>query len=61
MKNKRWKILVGEELLTVLEKLIADMENPRYFYDTRPGKIRIEFIETFCKHTKSPFNGSHLF
>ncbi len=56
-KIKDGKILVGEELLTVLEKLIADMENPRYFYDTRPGKIRIEFIETFCKHTKSPFNG----
>ena len=23
----------------------------------RKGNIRIDFIETFCKHTKSPFNG----
>ncbi len=56
-KIKDGEILVGKELLTVLEKLMEDMENPRYFYDTRPGKVRIEFIETFCKHTKSPFNG----
>ena len=33
------------------------MNNPRYIYDEKPGKIRIEFIEKFCKHTKSPFNG----
>ena len=50
-------IKVGKELLTVLETLIKDMDNPRYTFDERPGNIRIEFIETFCKHTKSPFNG----
>ena len=50
-------IKVGKELLTVLESLINDLDNPRYTFDERPGNIRIEFIETFCKHTKSPFNG----
>jgi phage terminase large subunit-like protein len=51
------EILVGKELLTVLEGLIDDLNNPRYVFDEKPGKIRIDFIETFCKHTKSPFNG----
>ena len=50
-------IVVGKELFTVIESLIADMDNPRYIFDEKPGNIRIEFIETFCKHTKSPFNG----
>ena len=50
-------IKVGKELLKVLESLINDLDNPRYTFDERPGNIRIEFIETFCKHTKSPFNG----
>ena len=54
---QKGKIKVGKELLTVLESLIKDMDNPRYTFDERPGNIRIEFIETFCKHTKSPFNG----
>ena len=54
---QKGNIVVGKELLTVLESLIKDMDNPRYVFDERPGNIRIEFIETFCKHTKSPFNG----
>ena len=54
---KKGNIVVGKELFTVIESLIADMDNPRYIFDEKPGNIRIEFIETFCKHTKSPFNG----
>lgn len=56
-KIKAGEILVGQELYAVLEKLIEDMDNPRYIFDPKPGHIRIDFIETFCKHTKSPFNG----
>ncbi len=56
-KIKSGKIVVGNELLTMLERLLKDMKNPRYTYDPKPGNIRIDFIETFCKHTKSPFNG----
>ena len=33
------------------------MNDPRFIYDEEPGRLRIEFIEKFCKHTKSPFNG----
>lgn len=51
------EILAGEELKSTLRKLIDDMVNPRYDFDEKPGNMRIDFIETFCKHTKSPFNG----
>jgi phage terminase large subunit-like protein len=50
-------IIVGEELKTQLDQLIKDLDNPLYSFDEQPGNLRIDFIETFCKHTKSPFNG----
>ena len=50
-------ILVGEELKRQLDILLMDLDNPRYIFDEAPGNLRIDFIETFCKHTKSPFNG----
>jgi len=50
-------ILVGDELKIELDILIQDLDNPRYMFDEKPGNLRIDFIETFCKHTKSPFNG----
>ena len=50
-------ILVGEELRKQIDILIHDLDNPRYIFDEAPGNLRINFIETFCKHTKSPFNG----
>lgn len=51
------RILVGRELKTTLDKLIKDLDDSRYFFDEKAGNVRIQFIETFCKHTKSPFNG----
>ncbi len=51
------RIIAGQELKSVLKRLKSDLDNPRYEYDEKPGQIRIEFIEKFCKHTKSPFNG----
>ena len=56
-KAKSGEILVGKELMKTLERLHDDLSNPRYTFDLRPGSIRIDFIETFCKHTKSPFTG----
>jgi phage terminase large subunit-like protein len=50
-------ILVGDELKKQLDVLVKDLDNPRYIFDEKPGNLRISFIETFCKHTKSPFNG----
>lgn len=51
------EIIIGQELKQQLDMLLADLENPEYIYDTRDAEFRIEFIEKFCKHTKSPFYG----
>ena len=51
------RIIAGQELKSVLNGLKNDLNNPRYIYDEKPGRVRIEFIERFCKHTKAPFNG----
>ncbi|GKX29020.1 terminase [Vallitalea longa] len=50
-------VIIGQELMTCLENLINDLDNPDYYYDNSIAELRIEFIETFCKHTKSPFYG----
>ena len=50
-------IIVGQELKKVLDDLILDLDNPKFIFDENPGELRITFIEKFCKHTKSPFNG----
>lgn len=50
-------VIVGHELLTALDGLYEDLKDPQYRYDTADADIRIEFIETFVKHTKSPFYG----
>lgn len=58
---QKGNIIIGNELRVVLDRLIADLDNPRYTYDEKPGQIRIDFIETFCKHTKSPLMANLLF
>ncbi len=54
---QKGNIVVGNELMKVLDGLIKDLGNDRFIFDEKPGQLRIDFIETFCKHTKSPFNG----
>ena len=49
--------ILGQELMQQLENLIEDLDNPEYSYDSGSSDFRISFIETFCKHTKSPFYG----
>jgi len=53
----RGEIVAGREMIQLLENLIEDLDNPDYIYDTSDADFRIEFIENFCKHTKSPFYG----
>ena len=50
-------VIIGREILQELERLINDIESGLYFYDTDNSDLRIEYIETFCRHTKSPFYG----
>lgn len=54
------KILVGNELLTELERLEADMQSGEYIYDTTEADKRIDFIENVCRCTKSPFYGEPM-
>jgi len=56
-KTQSGEIIIGEELKRCLDNLLQDLDDERFYYDTSDADLRIEFIETFCKHTKSPFNG----
>ena len=51
------KIIVGRELMTELERLEADLNDPRYRYDTADAEKRIAFIEKECKHYEAPWAG----
>lgn len=57
---RRGEIIAGMELIMELDKLIADMDNPRYVYDTRDAQERIDFIEGCIRLTKSPFYGKPM-
>ena len=57
---KKGEIIAGLELITELDRLIADMENPRYVYDTSEAYRRIDFIENCIRLTKSPFYGKPM-
>lgn len=54
------EIVAGMELITELDNLIADMNDPRYIYDTRDAEIRIDFMENCIRLTKSPFYGKPM-
>ena len=54
------EIIAGLELITELDNLMNDLENPRYIYDTRDADIRIDFMEHCIKLTKSPFYGKPM-
>lgn len=56
-KCRSGEIVVGEELMTELEKLIQDIKGDEYIYDTTSADVRIDFIENCIRLTKSPFYG----
>ena len=54
------EILAGVEMITELDNLIADLDNPEYKYDTTKADLTIYFIEHCVKLTKSPFYGKPM-
>lgn len=56
-KIRQGDIIVCRRLLKELENLERDLDNPRWYYDTRQANVFINCIEGFFKHTKSPFYG----
>ena len=51
------EIIAGDDMRTELDNLLADMTRHEYVYDTSKADLRIHFMETCCKLTKSPFYG----
>jgi len=51
--------VVGRKIRTVYERECSWMENPPenfpYYFDEKHGERHIEFIETFCKHSKGKY------
>lgn len=56
-KCKSGEIIIGHELMKMLEMLMEDMKNPIYKFDTTEAHKRIKFIEKECRHSISPFAG----
>lgn len=56
-KCRAGEIVVGSELMTELEKLIQNIDDDEYIYDTTSADVRIDFIENCIRLTKSPFYG----
>lgn len=52
---KRGDIIAGNELITELDNLIRDLNDPRYIYDTKDAEMRIDFMQNCIRLTKSPF------
>lgn len=57
---RRGEIIAGRELITELDRLIEDLDNPRYIYDRTDALDRIDFMENCIKLTKSPFYGKPM-
>lgn len=55
--SEKWRDLSGWGIKENPRQIISRPYKFQVFFDLNPGSIRIEFIETFCRHTKSPFAG----
>ena len=57
---RKGNIIAGQELITALDLFVSQMNDPMFVYDTRDAMKRINFMERFCKLTKSPFYGKPM-
>lgn len=57
---RKGNIVAGRELIMELDNLIADFDNPRYYYDTTDAYKRMDFMENCIRLTKSPFYGKPM-
>ena len=53
-------IIVGEEMHRELDRLLDDLNDHRYVYDTRDAEIRMDLMQNCIKLTKSPFYGKPM-
>lgn len=59
-KIKKKEIIAGHELTDELERLVNDMNDPRYIYNSKDADNRIDFMENCIRLTKSPFYGKPM-
>lgn len=52
---KNGDIIAGRELILELDRLIDDLDNPKYYYDVSNAYERIDFMENCIRLTKAPF------
>ena len=57
---RRGEIRAGYDMIDELDRLIADLDDPQYRYDTTAAELRIDFIENCVKLTKAPFYGKPM-
>ena len=53
-------IIAGWELKNELSKLMDELDDDRYIYDTTDADLRMDFMENCVKLTKSPFYGQPM-
>ena len=53
-------IVAGQELKMELTKLMEELDDDRYMYDTRDADMRMDFMENCIRLTKSPFYGQPM-
>ncbi|SMQ75949.1 Phage terminase-like protein, large subunit, contains N-terminal HTH domain [Bacillus sp. OV166] len=56
-KCKSGEIIIGQELMQMLDVLLTHFDNPDIKIDFGDANKRINFIETKCKHFEAPFAG----
>lgn len=59
-KIRDGEIIAGRELKKELARLLVDLEDDRYIYDTTAADHRIRFMEGCVRLTKSPFYGQPM-
>lgn len=57
---RRGEIRAGYDMIDELDRLIADLDDLQYRYDTAAAELRIDFIENCVKLTKAPFYGKPM-
>lgn len=56
-KCKSGEIIIGHELMQMLDILLTHFDNPEITIDFTGAHKRIKFIETQCRHSEAPFAG----
>ena len=53
-KCKSKEIIIGKELMAMLDILLSHFDDEKIKYDTSESDTRIKFIEKECKHYEAP-------